>query len=139
MKAKKERLVFWTIIIALSCIVAGLLATYNQPIYTNEIREFKSLIELRGFLHADKTDEHEYQEITFDCDDYAITLCKNATNSGYWMFTYAVFETKTVQLLNNTSMTIESVAHMSCMTRICGKWYMVEPQADEIRTIGVEL
>lgn len=48
-----------------------------------ELVHFSSLYELKLWLALDHTDEVEYVSDSYDCDDYAFNLQKNARNAGY--------------------------------------------------------
>lgn len=54
---------------------------------SSKLRNFKSLEELQAFLVEDKTDELEYTRHQFDCEDFSVTLTKNAMDAGYWIYT----------------------------------------------------
>ena len=77
-------------------------------------RNFESLIELYNFLKEDDTDERQYVPVTFDCDDFAITLQQRALEKGYIM---------------NAQYT---PGHLSNLVVIGNSIYRVEPQNDKV-------
>jgi len=82
-------------------------------------REFGSLDELKAWLAKDDTDSTIYIFgggclTSYDCDDYAVALMRNALLDGYSIST---------QIVGN---------HMINSTIIGNKIYFIEPQNDEV-------
>ena len=80
-----------------------------------ELRNFSSIEELKLFLAEDNTNEHEYIESEFDCDDFALMLQHNALEKGYIMNCQTLF-----------------TAHALNMVIIDNEIYYIEPTTDEI-------
>jgi len=80
-----------------------------------ELRNFSSVEELELFLAEDKTNEQEYINSDFDCDDFALMLQRNALEKGYIMNCQTLFTT-----------------HVLNMVIIDNEIYYVEPMTDEI-------
>jgi hypothetical protein len=80
-----------------------------------ELRNFSSVEELELFLAEDNTNEHEYIESEFDCDDFALMLQRNALEKGYIMNCQTLF-----------------TAHALNMVIIDNEIYYIEPTTDEI-------
>lgn len=80
----------------------------------SKLRNFSSVEELESFLAEDTTNEHQYIENEFDCDDFARTLQKNALEKGYLMNCQFMFQ------------------HMFNMVIIDNEIYYIEPITDEI-------
>ena len=81
--------------------------------------------EMRVFLRDDETDTIEYEEIYFDCDDFAATVKQNAFDQGYRCFlVYLEFT--------------EGGGHalVAFETKDRGMKY-VEPQSDEIMEVEI--
>ena len=80
-----------------------------------ELRNFSSIEELELFLAEDKTNEQEYIDSEFDCDDFALMLQHNALEKGYIMNCQTLF-----------------TAHVLNMVIIENEIYYIEPMTDEI-------
>lgn len=81
---------------------------------------FKSVAELREWLSQDDTDSIPYVDDVFDCDDFAITLARNAAADGYFISVYLT----------------EDDTHMMNFAFLEGKpevIYLIEPQTDWVR------
>lgn len=109
-------------IFIMSLICASLLG-YNMPHTIDDygFREFRNVNELKIWLDMDDTDQMEYINNTFDCDDFSRMMVDHARADGYKMYTYTV------------------AYHMKCMTTINGNVYGIEPQTDSIINYGVEI
>jgi len=88
------------------------------------VREFESERELMQWLAQDKTDEMEWKEREFDCDDFALTLAKNALRDGYFIS------------IQYDARGAGGEGHLLNSTIIQGKLYLIEPQEDWIIEIG---
>jgi hypothetical protein len=93
---------------------------YIEYLKTREIklRDFNSTTELAMFLLNDPTNNFPYITNGFDCEDYALTLSRNAYEHGYFM--------GIMDAILNT----EAERHMSCFAIIGNDIYMIEPQSD---------
>ena len=100
-----------------------------------ELRTFQDTGELEGWLEKNGVDHCLYLEektglSSYDCDDFARNLAKQAIEDGYYMW---------VQVLhhpyrrrdNNQLLTRPGEAHAICSVFIGNDCYYVEPQTDE--------
>lgn len=92
-----------------------LLICKGKPV---QLKKFDSLDQLYEFLFLDKTNEIP-RTATFDCEDYAMALCVNAFNQGYFM-----------GISGNKE-------HAFNFTYIGNTVYGIEPQIDTITVLGV--
>lgn len=87
------------------------------------LRYFKTYNEMVDFLHRDKTNEIKYIPDTFDCEDFALTLCKNAAKEGFLVHLYPTAE-----------------GHVECCTIVdtdtIPALFLIEPQTDAIVSFG---
>ena len=83
--------------------------------------EFDNVGELRLWLALDDTNNQEYDNKTFDCEDFSMMLVDHAREDGYKVYTYAVG------------------THMKCITKISDNFYAIEPQNDNILNMGSEI
>ncbi len=100
-----------------------------------KLRTFQDTRELEGWLEKNGVDHRLYLEektelSSYDCDDFARNLAKQAIEDGYYMW---------VQVLhhpyrrrdNNQLLTRPGEAHAICSVFIGNDCYYVEPQTDE--------
>ena len=117
-------------------------------------RDFNSEVELLFFLRGDDTDALSYAPVSFDCDDFAITLQWNALRKGFRMYTVAVWEGSLLYITQDgTKYYKVTYAHgyyssteklwivgnhfmNLCLVKGRG-WYLVEPQTDAIYPLNV--
>jgi hypothetical protein len=87
------------------------------------LRYFDTYNEMIDFLRKDKTNEIKYIKETFDCDDFAFTLCKNAAREGYLIHPYPTTD-----------------GHVECFTiadtKSIAGIFLIEPQTDAIAVFG---
>ena len=81
--------------------------------------------EMRNFLREDKTDRLQYQEIYFDCDDFAATLKQNAFDHGYMCYLVYMEFTKG----NGHAIVAFETSDMGLK--------FVEPQSDKIMEVEI--
>ena len=90
-----------------------------QPIHGNE---FDGVLHLREWLTNNSVSENIYVTNTYDCDNFAIDLCKDASHDGYIMkpgFISTGF----------------GKFHVICKTLIDDIWYQIAAQTDKVITL----
>lgn len=104
-------------------IMCVALVAYSVPHTMDDYgyKEFRSVAQLKIWLGNDDTDQMEWINNTFDCDDFSRMLVDHARADGYKVYTYNV------------------AYHMKCMTTINGIIYGIEPQTDNIINYGAEI
>ena len=120
MEKEKQDCMLKVAIIILIVLLIIVFPKFN--VIHDDFKEFKSVTELKMFLAFDNTDENEYINDTFDCDDFAIMLIENARERGYKIYGYGDYTDN----------------HMYCVTKINGLWYFIEPQTDYVYYKGIK-
>ena len=90
---------------------------YEQP------QHFPNYHTLLNWLYEDRTDRETYVENTFDCEDFAMRLQKEALEDG-WIVSIQL-DTEKHHALNNAFVPNEN------------KIYFIEPQNDGLWLVGV--
>ena len=96
--------------------------TETEYVYvTQPLEQFDTVYELQEWLYNNDISERQYIPDTYDCDNFAVDLVREARADGYEIFICATDD------------------HMFNMCEIRGLWYIIEPQTDEIWYWGPEL
>ena len=66
------------------------------------MRNFRDLSELESFLAADKTNETNFVDETYDCDNFAMDLSENAAKIGYKIYLQTNVSNQEVHMMNST-------------------------------------
>lgn len=106
-------------------VVTGCMEEPVQIVFADvdspQLREFVSGDELWEFLRQDKTNENEYVEGVYDCNEFAHDLMLAARAKGFDVW---VYPHKWKQKENGKW-------HAACCTRIGGWYWIIYPQADK--------
>jgi len=107
-------------IIAIQEDVISMLEQEVIDVTCPDLYYFSTEKELVYFLAQDKTNENEFVETTYDCDDFSFDLVNNAKTKGYIIHPEVLIEQ----------------GHMICWTLVGNKVYLIEPQTDEYIAIS---
>jgi len=110
---------------------------YSVDVNGSNFSYFSSRKELLDFLSEDKTNEIPYTQ-KFDCEDFAITLQKNAMKKGKLMNVIAI---NPKEYNNMFGVKLGRFDQHIINSTICGTGYyteyvVIDPQTDEIRRVG---
>lgn len=106
----------------------------TQMFNTSNLRYFSSQEELADWLAKDNTNQIRYVPVSFDCDDFAYTLQKNAREDGY------ILEFSVVDVWGGESyITGTSQYHAVILAIIPNEnaIYEIDPQNDNMNQIVV--
>jgi len=93
----------------------------KEPIYVNDLRFFPDLLALEQFLLDDNVSQKHYDPHNFTCLEFATELSKRGAEKGWMISVYVDFHHRD-----------NSTRHAYVITRIPGKWVVIEPQTDKI-------
>lgn len=97
----------------------------NQVAYQMSVtgKPFESVEVLKQWLAENQVNEKQFIPISYDCDDFAVELCRDAWNDGYQM---GIIITAWKEGRTQT--------HLKCWTAIGSVIYIIEPQNDDVST-----
>ena len=117
---------------------------------TEPLKPFNTVYELQAWLNKNDISERQYITDTYDCDNFAVDLVRDASNDGYEMFTISGMDyyndiTKygyyPVRKSNDGTEVvywedINTSLHMWNYAIIDGVVWYIEPQTDEVFCFG---
>ena len=90
------------------------------------VRQFVSEDELRAFLRQDKTNENEYVQGVYDCNEFAHDLMYAARAKGFDVWVYP----------HKWDWEEDGMWHVANCTRIGEYYWLIYPQADRIEKLA---
>lgn len=116
---------------------------------------FSNISSLNAWLSQDTTDQNTYVPVSYDCDDFALSLMLAAFKSNYQMTTITVYYSDELLHVNQTEGTYflvpqswaivlpfdagyhvfgNHIANLTYVQEI--GWVLIEPQTDEVYPLG---